>query len=191
MKLIPLCIALGFVLLGLSMALAQTPACQTQRCVYLPLVLANPEGPGGTPTATATTTATAVPVTPTITPTASATPTATPIVPPRLEFVDGSADSLVTNLPDGFVNVQNQGLLAVTLTGWTITIEDKPNDPVYTFPAFTLGSNRATVTVYTGSGTNDEGSLYWGRTTATWLSSDVLVLRDAQGTIISTWEMEE
>jgi phosphatidylserine/phosphatidylglycerophosphate/cardiolipin synthase-like enzyme len=78
-----------------------------------------------------------------------------------------------------YVRLENSGGTAADLTGWTL--RDEANH-VYTFPAFTLDAG-ASVEVWTGSGTDTAGALYWGRSSAVWNNSgDCAILRDAGGT---------
>lgn len=68
------------------------------------------------------------------------------------------------NLNGEYVVIRNKGTIDVNLAGWKI--KDIANH-VYTFPSFTLMAGQ-TVTVYTGSGTNTQNSLYWGSGSPIW-----------------------
>ena len=61
------------------------------------------------------------------------------------------------------------------------------DEPVYTFPGFTLGTN-ATVTVYTTRGPDSAYGLHWGLSKALWGESGATVeLRDGAGKQIATY----
>lgn len=65
--------------------------------------------------------------------------------------------------------------------GWTVSDEA---DHVYTVPSgFTLQPG-ATVTLYTGSGTNSNSELYWGSGSAIWNNGGDTVIVKGGGTVI-------
>ena len=68
------------------------------------------------------------------------------------------------NLNDEYVVIRNTGTSDVDLAGWKLKDEV---DHTYTFPSFTLKAEQM-VTVYTGSGTNTQSSLYWGSGSPIW-----------------------
>ena len=85
------------------------------------------------------------------------------------------------NLNGEYVVIRNKGTIDVNLAGWKL--KDVANH-VYTFPAFTLLAGQ-TVTVYTGSGTNTENSLYWGSSTPIWNNDhDTAYLYDQIGELV-------
>ncbi|MCU1472773.1 lamin tail domain-containing protein [Amnibacterium sp.] len=70
-----------------------------------------------------------------------------------------------------------------TLTGWTI--RDKSSH-VYTFGSFTL-KPAASVTLYTGKGTNSSSKRYWGKAAYVWNNTgDEAYLKNATGTTKDT-----
>lgn len=72
--------------------------------------------------------------------------------------------------------ILNQGSSDVSLSGWKLKDE---YGHTYTFPSFVLKAGNR-VTVYTGSGTNTQDKLYWGRSSAVWNNdSDTVYLYDA------------
>jgi len=89
------------------------------------------------------------------------------------------------NLNDEYVVIKNEGNEAVDMTGWTLS--DEANH-VYTFPpGFILGAG-ATVTVYTGSGTDMQDKLYWGNDSPIWNNDgDTAYLRDNEGNLVDSW----
>jgi micrococcal nuclease len=70
-----------------------------------------------------------------------------------------------SNLNGEFVVVCNRGSASVSLSGWTLT-DDGPNH-TFRFPTFTLGAG-ATVTIYSGAGTNSSTALYWHSDGGVW-----------------------
>ncbi len=89
------------------------------------------------------------------------------------------------NLNDEYIVFTNGGDAAVTLTGWRVS--DEANH-VYTFPAFTL-SAYASVTLYTGSGTDTATELYWGSGSPIWNNDgDTVYLRDSTGALVDSYQ---
>ena len=89
------------------------------------------------------------------------------------------------NLNDEYVIFKNTGSISVNMTGWTV--QDKANH-LYRFPVFNLSAN-SIVTLYTGSGTDTNTNLYWGRTgQAIWTNKgDTLYLRDSDGILVTDY----
>lgn len=88
------------------------------------------------------------------------------------------------NLNDEYVVLRNNGSVSVYMTGWTVF--DKANH-VYTFSTFVLGSG-ASVTLYTGSGTDTATELYWWSGRAIWNNDgDTLYLWDASDHLVLTY----
>jgi hypothetical protein len=86
------------------------------------------------------------------------------------------------NLNGEWVRLTNRGDDTVLIAGWTLT--DKGNTNPYTFPAIILLPGTS-VTVYTGSGTMNDTSLYMGQTRPVWGNSgDEATLMDGRGNII-------
>ncbi|MFB6235788.1 MAG: lamin tail domain-containing protein [Halopenitus sp.] len=121
------------------------------------------EATGGWSTATATTTATA---TATATPTETATEGgADPSALAVAEIHENTAGTESENLDDEYVVFENTGDAALDLGGWTVADE---TGKTYTFlEGFTLDAG-ATVTLHTGSGTDTDSDLYWGRDSPVW-----------------------
>ena len=60
-------------------------------------------------------------------------------------------------------------------------------DKRYTFGPDTTLEPDASVTLYTGSGTDTETERYWGRTSAVWNNDgDTLTVRDETGAVVVT-----
>jgi len=86
------------------------------------------------------------------------------------------------NLNDEYVVLENRGDRTVDLSGWTL--RDDANH-VYEFPdGFELEPG-ATVTIYTGSGTDTDDALYWGENGPVWNNDgDVVSVETANGTTV-------
>jgi len=85
---------------------------------------------------------------------------------------------------DEYVLIENVGAGPLDMAGWKLS--DAANT-TYTFPAFTLAAG-AQVKVWVKAGTDDAANLYWGRASAVWNNGgDTATLRDAQGTVVSTY----
>lgn len=118
----------------------------------------------------------------------STTPTTTQKTEPTGSVTSSSTGSSVyvsdLNLQDEWVKVTNKGSLPVSLGGWKI--DDEGSKHTYIFPAYTLGSG-ATVTVYTGNGTNSANELYWQLDSPVWNNDgDTAYLYDNTGKLISS-----
>lgn len=86
------------------------------------------------------------------------------------------------NLNGEWVQITNSGATSVSLDGWTLSDEGVKH--LYRFPTFSLDPG-ASVTVYTGCGSNSASCLYWCEPQAVWNNDgDVATLKDAQGNII-------
>ncbi|AJF27423.1 endonuclease [Haloarcula hispanica] len=82
------------------------------------------------------------------------------------------------NLNDEYVTLTNTGDAALDLSGWTVSDEAGHQ---YAFTDLTLDPN-ASVTLYTGSGTDTDTERYWGRNGAVWNNDgDTVVVRNASG----------
>ncbi|MFC7095796.1 lamin tail domain-containing protein [Halobaculum marinum] len=127
-------------------------------------------------------------VTPSGTPTATATDggtessTAAPSGSSSLALVEIHADAAGNdhdNLNDEYLVFENTGDDPLDLSGWTVSDEA---DHTYTVPAGTTLAAGARVTLYTGSGTDTDSTLYWGSGAAVWNNGgDTVIVRDAQG----------
>lgn len=82
-----------------------------------------------------------------------------------------------------YFTLKNSCTYTIDMSGWTA------NDDaiaVYTFPAFSL-ANDGEVTVITGSGSNNQTTLYWGRGRAVWNNGgDTLYLNASNSTNVLT-----
>lgn len=89
------------------------------------------------------------------------------------------------NLNDEYIVFTNGGNAADTLTGWRVSDEYGHE---YTFPAFTLSAD-ASVTLYTGSGTDTATELYWGSESPIWNNDgDTVYLRDSTGALVDSYQ---
>jgi|AntDeeMinimDraft_5_1070356.scaffolds.fasta_scaffold00071_6 micrococcal nuclease len=86
------------------------------------------------------------------------------------------------NLDDEYVVLENRGDRTIDPSGWTL--RDDANHE-YAFPdGFELAPG-ATVTIYTGSGTDTDASLYWGSNAPIWNNDgDVVYVETANGTVV-------
>ncbi|WP_062287508.1 lamin tail domain-containing protein [Demequina phytophila] len=88
-----------------------------------------------------------------------------------------------TSLNGEYIKIKNYGTASKNLTGWSV--RDVANH-VYTFGKFTLKPG-ATVTLYTGKGTNTASKRYWGQTWYIWNNDgDTAKLRNASGTTVAS-----
>jgi hypothetical protein len=97
--------------------------------------------------------------------------------------LSADADGIDTNnLNDEYIVYENTGDAPLDLSGWTVT---DSSDTTYTFPdGFTLAPGEQ-VTLYTGSGTNTDAKLYWGRATEVWNDgADTMTVRNADGEVV-------
>ena len=125
----------------------------------------------GDPIVTPTPTPTTIPTTTMQTP----TPTPTPQVY-TLEVTD-------LDLQNEWVSIRNTGVAPIQMAGCTISDE---SIHVYTFPSFVLAAG-ATVTVYTGNGTNTATDLFWGLGSSVWNNTgDTATLKRPDGSVISS-----
>ena len=82
------------------------------------------------------------------------------------------------NLNDEYVALTNTGDATLDLSGWTVS-DDAGHQ--YTLTTLTLDPN-ASVTLYTGSGTDTDTERYWGRNGAVWNNDgDTVIVRNASG----------
>jgi hypothetical protein len=91
-----------------------------------------------------------------------------------------------TNLDTEYVVFKNTSGSTVQLKGWQVISSPTTDNQRYTFPKTSLAPG-ATLTLYTGAGTNSSGKRYWGATSPRWNDSgDKGVLKNAAGTTIDT-----
>ena len=88
--------------------------------------------------------------------------------------------------PNGeWVEIKNTGSTFVNLKGFALEDEAKHK---FVFPDFILSSGK-TVKVYSGSGTPNSSSLYWGSSSAIWNNDgDTAYLYDNNGKLIDTYK---
>ena len=87
------------------------------------------------------------------------------------------------NLNGEWARLSNRGNDTVLLNGWTLS--DRTGSFTYIFPAYLLEPGTS-VTIYTGTGSMNDTSLFMGFATPVWGNSgDTAVLRDFRGKIIS------
>lgn len=85
------------------------------------------------------------------------------------------------NLDDEYVTLRNGGDRDVDMDGYTLEDDDSH---VYTFEDFTLDAG-ASVTVYTGSGTDTDSELFWGLDSPVWNNGgDTVYVRDTSGGVV-------
>jgi micrococcal nuclease len=88
------------------------------------------------------------------------------------------------NLNGEYVVICNRGAAAVALSGWTLT--DDGAHHTYHFGPFTLSAG-ASVTLYSGSGTNSATALYWNSNGAIWNNGgDCAHLYSATGAAVTS-----
>ncbi|WP_276258690.1 lamin tail domain-containing protein [Haloglomus litoreum] len=86
------------------------------------------------------------------------------------------------NLNDEYVTLENTGDTDLSLAGWTVSDEA---GKTYTFGDVTLAPGER-VTLHTGSGTDGDGDLYWGREGAVWNNGgDTVTVRDDSGAVVA------
>ena len=103
----------------------------------------------------------------------------------RLRVVTVHADAEGSdndNLDDEYVTLGSTAETGLDLSGWTVTDEA---GKTYTFGDVTLTPGEQ-VTLHTGSGTDGDGDVYWGRGGAVWNNGgDTITVRDADGTVVA------
>ncbi|MDZ5810613.1 lamin tail domain-containing protein [Halorubrum sp. AD140] len=83
------------------------------------------------------------------------------------------------NLTDEYVVFENTGDETLDLSGWTV--EDEASHR-YTFPDGVALAPDATVTLYTGSGTDTDAELYWGSEAPIWNNDgDTVIVTTSDG----------
>lgn len=74
------------------------------------------------------------------------------------------------------VTLQNNGVDALVLTGWTLK---DGNGSAFIFPQLTLYPG-GLVQIHSGSGTNTAADLFWGLSNPVWKSGELVALYDTQ-----------
>ncbi|MHA2023397.1 MAG: thermonuclease family protein [Candidatus Thorarchaeota archaeon] len=90
------------------------------------------------------------------------------------------------NLNDEYLILGNKCAYSIDMSGWTI--KDATSIHIFSMPTYTLEPMSA-FTLHTGTGTNSQSELYWGRTSgeyaAIWNNNgDSLFLRDSKGLLV-------
>ena len=85
------------------------------------------------------------------------------------------------NATDEYFTLKNSCSYQIDMAGWTAS---DASSHAYTFPAFNLAGSWY-VTIVTGSGINNQTTLYWGRSSAVWNNNgDTLYLNISNGTSV-------
>jgi len=154
-----------------------------------------------TPQITATTTPTVpttetprITFTPTPTSTLGGVPIATPTPIPAgisvtLEIVAYDRDTS-TSLNEEYVILTSNEENDLAIGGWRLVNISRPERPTFVFPNFVLAPE-SEIYLYTGSGTNNlnTGDFYWGRSAPVWRKGDTAQLFDAQGRLVSSYQV--
>lgn len=118
-------------------------------------------------------------------PTATSAWSATPPVRFNKAYYDspGADTGTNTSVNREWVRIKNYSSVKKYLTGWTV--RDKQSH-VYTFGKFALVPG-ASVTLYTGKGTNSSTKRYWGLSYYVWNNTgDTAYLKTSSGTTVDT-----
>ncbi len=101
----------------------------------------------------------------------------------RVVEVNADAPGDDNENPNGeYVVLENAGDERLDLSGWRVADEA---GHAYTFGDVTLDPGER-VTLYTGSGSDTTGSVYWGRSSAVWNNGgDTVTVRDADGDVVA------
>ncbi|MDY7078027.1 MAG: lamin tail domain-containing protein, partial [Chloroflexota bacterium] len=102
--------------------------------------------------------------------------------PPNLRIIHVEYAPPGTAWDSEHVLIENQGINDQDMTGWTLSNE-KAN--TYFFPTGFILPGKASVRVWTKSGTDADAELYWGYEGEVWDNqSDTTYLRDNRGTVV-------
>jgi micrococcal nuclease len=89
------------------------------------------------------------------------------------------------NLDDEYVLFKNTGTSRIQLNGWTIS--DKAGN-LYSFPAGVIINPGESMTLYTGSGSNSDTELYWGKREPVWDNDgDTVIITNHDGETVTTY----
>lgn len=87
-----------------------------------------------------------------------------------------------------YVTLRNDGDAAIDLSGWTVS---DAAGATYTFAGGTELDPGASLTLHTGSGTDTDEDVYWGRGGAVWNNGgDTVTVRDATGDEVLAYTYE-
>ena len=94
-----------------------------------------------------------------------------------------------SNLNDEYVSIKNGCDFTIDMSSWII--KDSTTH-TYTFSSYIINP-QSTFTLYTGTGTNTQDALYWGKTYgAVWNNdADTLYLKDQNGNLIFSYSYPE
>jgi hypothetical protein len=119
-------------------------------------------------------------------------PTETPSqAQPTMALVEENISFTITsivgagNLDAEYVEIVNQSIGDVDLTGWQLVDED---EHVFTFPRLILSNNGA-VKIYSKSGQNSVIELFWQSEVPIWASDEVATLLDTAGNAIASYSI--
>jgi hypothetical protein len=91
-----------------------------------------------------------------------------------------------TNLNTEYIVFKNVSGSRIQMKGWKIISAPSSDNQRYRFPRTRVAPG-ATITLYSGSGTNTATKRYWGATSPNWNNSgDKAVLKNASGTVVDT-----
>jgi hypothetical protein len=111
---------------------------------------------------------------------------------PTAPSVDGEAIIEISEvvgpgqLPLEAVQVVNNGNRETTLSEWKLA--DQFGN-YYEFRAITLFGDGAGIMIHTASGQDSATDLYWGEEESLWNSGDMVILYDADGTVIAEYQI--
>ena len=105
------------------------------------------------------------------------------------EINEDAEDNDHLNENDEYVVFRNDGSEPLDMSGWTV--EDEANHEYIVPEGFTLTPG-ASVTLYTGSGTDTPTELYWGSDGAIWNNDggDTVIVSDESGDVVLQNEYE-
>jgi hypothetical protein len=128
------------------------------------------------------------------TPTSGGVPGVTPTPIPAgisvtLEIVAYDPDTS-TSLNEEYVILTSNEENDLAIGGWRLVNISRPERPTFVFPNFVLAPE-SEIYLYTGSGTNNlnTGDFYWGRSAPVWRQGDTAQLFDAQGRLVSSYQV--
>ncbi len=128
--------------------------------------------------------ATLQPAQPTVATTKTLKPTAAPTITNANGVHIAHIAAKAANLADETATIRNDGLTTTDLTRWTLSDSGRN---VFIFPALTLPPG-GIVVVHSGRGTTPGTDLYWNKNVGVWRDTgDTATLRDAAGTVVSTY----
>lgn len=91
-----------------------------------------------------------------------------------------------TNLNTEYIVFKNTTGSARTITGWKIISAPSSDNQYYVFPTTSIPAG-ASITLYTGSGTNTSTRRYWNATSPRWNNDgDLAILKNGSGTKVDS-----